>query len=78
MIIYIADGTPRGNTLLDFAFHVCYVLGSNASAAVVSNLRKSIQKDSILVAWNNLRKSVVFQEVKLEVVTLREIYLPVS
>lgn len=60
-----------------FVFHVCYLLGSNTSAAAVSNLWKSIQKDSIPVAWNNLRKLVVFQEVNLEVVTLRKIYLPV-
>ena len=60
-----------------FVFHVCYLLGSNTSAAVVSNLRKSIQEDRIPVAWNNLGKPVVFQEVKLEGVTLRRIYLPV-
>lgn len=71
-------GPHVGTHLWVFAFHVCYVFGSNTSAAVVSNLRKSIQKGSIPVAWNNLRKLVVFQEVKLEVVTLREICLPVS
>ena len=55
-----------------------YLFGSNTTTAVVSNLGKSIRKDTVPMAWKNLRKLVVFQEVNLEDVMLRKIYLPVS
>lgn len=53
---------------------VYYLFASNTSTEVDSKLGKGIRRDSVPLGRNNLRKFILFQDVKLEDVTFKNLF----